>query len=252
MRNKVLHSFFDRALRFEIGILSAIYVVFVLTDQIPFIAFLLIAFFYFARQIVTGKFTSDALRNSFLTVPILFILALLPISLAVSVNWFLSLPKVYGIILGALFFFAIVNQIQTRDDLARASVWLVAVCLGIAVAGLIGTDWAQGKIVGATFLYDHLPRFIQSIPRSIAGGFARNGVGGTLAFTIPFLAAMGFARGGAVWARQSLAPDSDKNRVGTNQPRFPNTLMMRLPRPYVSFVIFSFIISLVTLALTQS
>ncbi|MBI3740266.1 MAG: hypothetical protein HY257_00730 [Chloroflexi bacterium] len=167
LRAEVVRNFFERVLHFEIIGLSAIYLYFVLTDQILLIAFLLIALFWLARKIVIGKFSPDALRNPFLTIPILILVALLPISLAVSTNWFLSLPKVDGVILGALFFFAIVNQIQTRDDLARASIWLVAVCLGIAVAGLIGTDWAQGKIIGATFLYDHLPRFIQSIPRSI-------------------------------------------------------------------------------------
>ncbi len=70
--------------------------------------------------------------------------------------------------------------------------WLVFVCAAIALAGLVGTDWAQGKIVTASFIYDHLPRFIQAVPRSTAGGFARNGVGGTLAFTIPLLAALLF------------------------------------------------------------
>ncbi|MBI3914149.1 MAG: hypothetical protein HY327_08205, partial [Chloroflexi bacterium] len=174
-----------RLVRLEIPLLALIYLYFVLTDQLPLIAMALIALIWLARKWTTGSFT----RRTPLDLPILFILGWSLVSLSVSINWATSLPKIYGILLGAAFCYAIANQIQTRADLARAAFWLVLACAGIAVVGLIGTDWAQGKIVGAAFVYDRLPRFIQNIPRSIAGGFARNGVGGTIALTIPLLAA---------------------------------------------------------------
>jgi putative inorganic carbon (HCO3(-)) transporter len=99
----------------------------------------------------------------------------------------------------------------------------VVVCAGIALAGLIGTDWAQGKIISASFLYDNLPRFVQGVPRSIAGGFARNGVGGTLALTIPFLFAL-------LIDRRPLT--ADRNQRG--------------------LALIALVLSLLTLALTQS
>ncbi len=232
----------------EIVLLSFVYFYFVLTDQLPLFAIALIALIWLARKWATGRFTHHAPRITLgLQIPILAMLAWLPVSLAVSVNWFASLPKVYGVVLGAAFFFAIANQIQTRDDLARAAFWLVLACLGIAVAGLIGTDWAQERIGAMGFVYERLPRIVQGIPRSIAGGFARNGVGGTLALTIQLLAAMAFA---CVGARHSPEQDSSKSKVGINQSRFPKTLMWRMPRPYV--VAAALAVSLLTLALTQS
>ncbi len=230
--SQVMRNLASWLVRLEIVLLSVVYFYVVLTDQLPLIALALIALVWLARKWTTGRFTHYALRNTCLLVlPVFFLLAWLPVSLAVSVNWFSSLPKVYGVVLGAAFFFAIANQIQTRDDWARAVFWLVLACLGIAVAGLIGTDWAQERIGALGFIYERLPRFIQGIPRSIAGGFARNGVGGTLALTIPFLAAMTFARGTM----------GDHKIMGDHKGR-----------PYVSFVICSLVISLLALALTQS
>jgi hypothetical protein len=172
--------------RGEIVLLAMVYAYFVLTDGVPLIAFVLIALVWLARWRVTGALT----RRTLFDVPILLLLVWLPVSFSVTIDPALSLPKVYGVLLSVAFFYAIVNAIRTRDDLATATVWLVVVCAGIALAGSIGTDWAQDKIVSASFIYDRLPRVIQGIPRSIAGGFARNGVGGTLAFTIPLLAAL--------------------------------------------------------------
>ena len=176
--------------RLEIVLLALVYIYFVVADHVPLAAFVLLALIWIARRRVTGALT----RRTPFDLPILLLLAWLPVSFSVTIDAALSLPKVYGVALCVVFFYAIVNAITTRRDLAWAMLWLVIVCAAIALAGLVGTDWAQDKIISASFVYDHLPRFIQAIPRSIAGGFARNGVGGTLAFTIPLLAALRFAR----------------------------------------------------------
>ena len=214
--------------RGEIILLAIVYAYFVLTDRVPLVAFALIVLVWLARWRVTGALT----RRTPFDVPILLLLVWLPVSFSVTIDPALSLPKVYGVLLSVAFFYAIVNAIRTRADLATATVWLVVVCAGIALAGLIGTDWAQGKIVSASFIYDHLPRVIQGIPRSIAGGFARNGVGGTLAFTIPLLAAL------------TLTLTNDERRM-------TNTLSSFVVRPS-SLVWLALALSLVTLALTQS
>jgi hypothetical protein len=122
--------------------------------------------------------------------PILIIHGILPVSLWATSTMFLTLPKVYGVILSVAFFYAIVNHTEMPRDVTIIQLTLGLLCLAIAIAGLIGTDWVQSKIVSASFIYERLPRLIQNIPRSIAGGFARNGIGGTLTFTIPLLAAM--------------------------------------------------------------
>jgi putative inorganic carbon (HCO3(-)) transporter len=189
-RKIVIQAIARWLVRLEIVLLALVYIYFVVADHVPLAAFVLLALFWIARWRVTGALT----RRTPFDLPILFLLAWLPVSFSVTIDASLSLAKVYGIVLCIAFFYAIVNAITTRRDLAWATLWLTIVGAAIALAGLVGTDWAQDKIVSASFVYDHLPRFVQSIPRSIAGGFARNGVGGTLAFTIPLLAALLFDR----------------------------------------------------------
>ncbi|MBI5305147.1 MAG: O-antigen ligase family protein [Chloroflexi bacterium] len=222
-------------LRLEFVLLAAIYFYFVISDRTPLVAWIVIALIWIARV------TTQGIRRTPFDLPIVILLALLPVSLAVSTNWSLSVPKVYGVVLSALFFYALVNQVATRDDLNNTMFWLVVVFAAIALAGIIGTDWAQNKIVSATWLYDRLPRFIQGIPRSIAGGFARNGVGGTLALTIPFLAALAsqysvFRVQYSVFSVQY----SDKKRLNTEYWTLNTVVLVAL------------VLSLVALALTQS
>src|SRR5574341_564551 len=220
-------SFARVLVRSEIAILSIIYIYFVVSDTVPLVAFALIALVWVARAWITGVVTIATP----LDLPILLILLWLPLSLWVSTNWGLSLPKIYGVILGVAFFYAIVNQVSTPNDLSRASFWLALLCFAIALAGLLGTDWAQGRIVSATLIYERLPRIIQGIPRSIAGGFARNGVGGTLTFTIPLLTALVFARDVRAWAHTQMRP-------------YMNWF------PYIVTIALTF--SVITLAFTQS
>ncbi len=210
--------------RLEIPFLALVYFYFVVSDGVPLAAFGLLALIWLARAWTTRKLTV----LTPLDLPILILLAWLPISYAVSAYPWLSLPKIYGVLLGAAFFYAVVNQVATRRDLAWAVSGLVLLCIAIAIAGLIGTDWAQSKIISASFIYDRLPHFIQGIPRSIAGGFARNGVGGTLTFIVPLLASFVFVR---KWATSQGRP---------YEVWFPRLVWLALA------------LSLITLALTQS
>ncbi len=183
--------------RLEIPILLLVYAYFVVTDHVPLAAFGMIGLIWLARVWTTGKVVGTPFD-----LPILILLAWLPISAAVSNYPALTMPKIYGVLLSVAFFYAVVNQITTRRDLAWAAWWLVLACIAISIAGLVGTDWAQNKIISMTFIYDRLPHVIQGIPRSIAGGFARNGVGGTLTLIVPLLAAL-------VWV-----PESDADKRG--------------------------------------
>lgn len=209
--------------RGEIILLTIVYGYFVVSDAMPPLVWVLIALIWIARWWTRGTLT----LLTPLDLPILLILILLPLSLSVSTNWWLSLPKVYGVVLGVVFFYAVVNGVATPTDLAWATFWVVLICAGMALAGLVGTDWAQGKIVSASFIYDHLPRFVQGIPRSIAGGFARNGVGGTMSLIVPFLASLWFGH-----------------------YTIPGNVMPE--RFFKSAVAMAFLLALTALALTQS
>lgn len=209
----------------EIPLLAVIYFYFVVSDQVPLAAFGLIVLIWLARWSSTGQLT----RTTLFDLPILLLLACLPLSYSVSIYTWQSLPKIYGVLLSVAFFYAIVNAIRTQRDLQWATFWFVVVCADIALAGLVGTDWAQDKIISASFIYDRLPRLIQAVPRSIAGGFARNGVGGTLAFTIPLLTSL-------IIERRRQTTDSDSIAISLQRWLIPVALTL----------------SLITLALTQS
>jgi putative inorganic carbon (HCO3(-)) transporter len=228
----MMHSLARGLVRFEIPALTTIYLFFVVSDTVPLVAWIVIALIWLARAWTTRQLCAPTAFN----MPILVLLALLPINLAVSVDWSLSLPKVSGILLSVVFFFAIAS----RRDLDAAQFWLAIACGVIALAGLLGTDWAQSKIISASFIYDQLPRAIQNIPRSLAGGFSRNGVGGTLALTIPFLFALIIAKRNA-------------GEQGSKGAEEKSPLPPRPPAPLRMLVIASaFALSLITLALTQS
>lgn len=231
--------------RLEIPILLALYLYFIFTDALPPAAFALILFLWGMRAWLARKIST---RTPF-DIPIILLFALLPFNLSISPDPTLSVPKIYGIILGVAFFYAIVNHISLSSDLSLEIFLLALLGLAIALAGLIGTDWAQSKIISASFIYDRLPRFIQGIPRSIAGGFARNGIGGTLTFTIPLLGALALAR---TWAKHSQERDSISSMTGTRQSNSASMNTGRMLRSYIYIVIAALALSLITLALTQS
>ncbi len=249
--------------RFEFPVLSAVYLYYVVADGVPLLAFGLIALVWTARAWTTGSW----LHFTPLDLPIAVILVWLPISLWVSTNWWLSLPKVYGVVLGVVFFYAVVANIRTSQDAQGAVFWLSIVFAAIALAGLVGTDWAQGKILSLSLVYDRLPRIVQGIPRSIAGGFARNGVGGTLTLTIPFLAALLLRHPPTADPRPTLPAQNDssgaspeRSRRVVRLPSFVDRRPRSGPAPLgpaasagSSVVIpVALALSLITLALTQS
>lgn len=232
-------------LRLEVPILLALYLYFILTDALPLIGAVFIFSVYAVRVWLMRRVSASTLFD----IPIIFLLILLPFNLLISPSWALSLPKVFGLIFGIAFFYAIVNHLSTQHDLSLAIVLLAALGFAISLAGLIGTDWAQGKIITASFVYERLPRFIQGIPRSIAGGFARNGIGGTLTFTIPLLAALTLA--GA--SSQPLRDRDLKSVVTGTQPLdMSNQVAGVLLRQSRYIAPFALALSIVTLALTQS
>ncbi len=232
--------------RLEWFILAAIYAYFVITDTVPVVALGVVILIWAARFWLTQKL----FRFTPLDLPIAVILVWLPVSLAVSTNWSLSLPKVTGIVLGVLCFYTTVATVRSAADAKSAAVWLCIIFAAIALAGLVGTDWAQGKIVSLSFVYDRLPRLIQGIPRSIAGGFARNGVGGTLTLTVPFLTALLLEYFTADGRPQS----ANRRKRNEGEATIPGARGLSAVGGRRSAVVISIalVLSLVTLALTQS
>jgi O-antigen ligase len=167
----------------EIFLLVALYIVFIFSDQIPLPGLIAMGLLWAARWRVTGRLITVTPMD----IPILAILAMVPVSLYASVDRSLSQPKFYGLILGVAVFYAVVNATRTIRGVQIAAVVLILISTAVVMMGLVGMDWSRVKFLSWSHLYDHLPRLIQEIPRSRRGGFSPNGIGGTLVFLIPVL-----------------------------------------------------------------
>ncbi len=168
-----------------IFLLIAIYVTFTFSDQVPLLGLIAVALLWMARWRATGKLTAATPMD----IPILAILTMVPVSLYVSLDQSLSQPKFYGLILGIAVFYAVVNATRTTRGVQFAGLALVLTSAAVVMMGLVGTDWPPAKVkpFPGLQLYDHLPKLMQEIPRSLKGGLSPNGIGGTLVFLMPVL-----------------------------------------------------------------
>jgi O-antigen ligase len=216
----------------EFLLLIALYAIFVFTDRVPLPGLVALGLLWMVRWRVTGRLTAVTPMD----VPILGILAMLLVSLYVSVDWSLSLPKVYSLILGIAIFYAVVNAICTIRRVELTVAALVLLSAAVAMLGLVGTDWVNGKLFSLPQVYEHLPRLVRGVTRSIEGGFQHNNVGGTLIFFIPVLASL-------LWASREFKD----MRFVTNE-----RLWGILRAWYRPILISSLVLTSFTLILTQS
>ncbi len=135
---------------------------------------------------------SPVVPNAFNPLLLFFLLTLLP-GMYATVDLYTSVPKIIGIILGVTVFAAIVQTMQAEGRIRLAAWGLYLAGLGVAVVGLVGTDWTA-KVPQFAALYQRLPRFISSVPYYLENkGLHPNEVGGTLLLFIPL--ALGLALG---------------------------------------------------------
>jgi len=170
----------------EVCLLMLLYVVLVFSDRIPIAGLAALCLIWIARWVTTGTLSARTPMD----MPVLAILILVPVSLYASVDWTLSLPKVYGIILGVALFYALVNWIHTTREVWLAALLVVLTSVAFALLGLVGTDWSESKLFALPQIYGRLPHLIRGIPRSLGGGFHPNGIGGTLIFFVPVLVSL--------------------------------------------------------------
>ena len=129
------------------------------------------------RWRVRGRLTAP----SPLDWPILGLLLGLLASYLVSGDRSLSLSKASGLLLGVALYYALVN----RSNAWGLRWWLPWLGAGVALLGLVGTDWVAFKLPLLSPLYRHLPRLVRDVPRTMQGGFHPNEVGGAMAMCIP-------------------------------------------------------------------
>lgn len=142
---------------------------------------LLISLLWLVRWVARGYVT---VRTP-LDMPILGLVAMLPLTLYASVNLQLSLPKLTGIILGVATFYGIVNAVRTRKDIWLITGLFLLGGVGISLLSLVGTDWIATKFPIFAPIYKRIPQLIRGLTRSPGGAFHPNEVGGTLILFIP-------------------------------------------------------------------
>jgi putative inorganic carbon (hco3(-)) transporter len=170
----------------EFVLIIVLYAIFMVSDKVTSAGLAALGFLWIARWWITSRLTLATPMD----MPILGILIMLPVSLYASTDWSLSLPKIYGIILGVAIFYAIVNAIDTILKVNLTITGLILLSIAVSGLGLVGTDWLSNKLFSLQQVYKLLPRLIQAVPRSIAGGIHPNIIGGALAFFIPLQASL--------------------------------------------------------------
>ncbi len=216
----------------EFLLLTCLYAIFMFSDIVPLIGLAVLGFLWVVRWWMTGRLTLATPMD----MPIIGILIMLPVSLYASTDWSLSLPKIYGVILGVAIFYAIVNAIDTILKLNLAITGLILLSMIVSGLGLVGADWLSNKLFSLQHVYELLPRLVRAVPRSIAGGIHPNIIGGALAFFIPLLASL-------LWDGWEF-----KIMRFVKNARLADIVRVS-SRP---FLIFSLAITSITLLLTQS
>lgn len=182
----------DMALWAALIVIIWLYLLLIFTDSIPVFGFVLLGGLWLVYWVFSGRLT----YATPLDVPVLIIIGLLPLNMAISVDWAVSLPKIYGILLGIAIFYWIVNFVRNYERLGLAILGLVLLGLGMALIGLMGMDWSTSQITLLSPIYERLPSLLTVIPRQVVGsGIHVNTVGGALAFLIPLLASLAWDRG---------------------------------------------------------
>ena len=162
--------------------------------------------------------------------PIVLLVLLTALSaLVLTVEPSLSLPKLYGVLLSLLLYYEIVYGLRSGVALNRWLIMLSLLGIGMAVLGVLGSNWFTAKLVDLSKVYSFIPQRITDIPRSLRGGFHPNGVAATLIFVIP------------LYATQLVEV--------FQHHRAPRTRLDRLP---IALLLLALLCTLATLLLTQS
>lgn len=163
---------------------AGLYVVLMVKDTIPLGGLVVICVLWLLYRLASGR----QFVKTPMDFPVLGLLALLPLSLFISIDLDLTLPKVYGLILGVVFFYFIVHYINNQKRLTMAIIFLVLLPIGIVLMAAVSSDWSDSKFAFLNQLFEHLPFLSKFIPVSIyERGINLNTISGALTFFVPFL-----------------------------------------------------------------
>ncbi len=214
------------------ALITALYAVLMFTDRVPLLGLVGLGVLWLTYAIINGRLTTPTP----LDLPILALLAILPISLVVSLEPDQSLPQIYGLILGIAAFYVVVNGVRHFKALKWAIFALVFLAIGTAILGWFGTDWSRGWSSVTASLAALTQPLLDLLPRAVSqAGIHVNTLGGALAFFIPTLVAL-------LWDGGAFRRTYEKNQPGARGKL----------NGYKILILIALVITFVTLVLTRS
>jgi putative inorganic carbon (HCO3(-)) transporter len=115
----------------------------------------------------------------------------IPLTLLPIVDWDAAAPKLYGLILGIALVYALANSLRSGTLTLLGVYTLVVGCgCGVAVVGLIGSDWKGGRSPVLDAISERLPRVIQGVTKyGSRGAIHPNEIAGALTLLQPLAVA---------------------------------------------------------------
>ncbi len=118
------------------------------------------------------------------------LMVMLVIGYVQAIDRTLAEPRFWSMFLSLAAFYTVVNSVTSVRQVWLWSLVLVTLGAGIALLGLVGTNWFTDKVVDLGALYSQLPRLLDGTLGPWRRGFHPNEVGGTLAMFLPLTLAL--------------------------------------------------------------
>lgn len=169
----------------EVPLLAALAPLLLFPQSTAGLAMLGVVALWLARWLAHGRL----IRRTPLDVPILAILVMVLVSLLVTFDPALSMPKVVGVVLGVAVFYTMVEKMEDETAIWWGLALFIVLGCGVAMLGLIGTNWLP-KFGPLAWLALKLPRTVILLPDSSDEGFHPNQVAGAMLWLCPLLIAL--------------------------------------------------------------
>ncbi|MDQ4077543.1 MAG: tetratricopeptide repeat protein [Chloroflexota bacterium] len=174
--------------RYELVLLALATPLLLFPGRWTLLGLVIIAISWIARHQVRGVWTIP----TYLDRPICVLFLTLGVGIVVSSNLTLSLNRAAVMLLGVFLFYGLANGLRSERQVLAVALGLVLMAIGIALLGLVGTDWKRGTLIEMGFasqIYNGLPTLIRGVPGSGVPTqselFNPRMVAGTMAFLIP-------------------------------------------------------------------
>ena len=166
----------------------------------PFIFFLDVRFTWVLLAIplvllVQGWAWGKFLPITPLNPAILLLEIMVGVNMVVTPDLTTSLGKIGGLLFGVAVYFCVANHARTEQGLKESLILLFLAGMGVALLGLISTNWGTTKNLGLNALTARLPVRLEGLPGAEAG-IQPNELAGALLWVIPaiFMASLVLVR----------------------------------------------------------